>query len=124
MASRAISWWNPNTSGSVSTSSPLSTAARSRSMRWSSEVSVTAASTSNGTRRPSSDAAATMRRTSGSRSSYCERTSSLTVHGSGVSSTSQVGCAGDAAISSSRKNGLPPVRRCSASVVRNVGSSP
>ena len=82
---------------------------------------VTAARRSNDTRRPSTAAARTMARTSGSRSSSSALTSSDTVHGSGASS-SPAGISPAADTSSSRKNGFPPVRTWRASTARNDGS--
>ena len=91
-------------------------------MRSASDAPVTAASRSNGTRRPSTAAARTISRTSGSKSSSSALTSSDTDHGSGAS-PSAAGISPAAETSSSRKKGFPPVRVCRASTVRYDGSS-
>ena len=122
MASRARSWWKLKTSASVSTSRPPSTARRRWSIRSASDAPVTEASRSNGTRRPSTDAATTTLRTSGSSPSTWLCTTSATVHGRGASSKASPPRSLALATSSSRKNGLPPVRVWSASTARNDGS--
>ena len=124
MASRVRSWRKPKTSGSISVSSPRAMRSRSTAIRSASSRPVTAASTSNVTRRPRTAAVSITVRPAASSSSTWSCTASARFHGRGAEPRSSRATPPDASSSSSRKNGLPPLRAVSASTTRAEGWLP
>ncbi|WP_249713793.1 hypothetical protein [Rhizomonospora bruguierae] len=113
-----------NSSSPDSVSTPRSTSSRSAAISPSSPVPVTVASRSNGTRWPSTAAASTIRRTGAGSPSTWRRSTSARLHGSGRSSSDSRSSPSCPRSNSSRKNGLPPVRRCSAATARYGAGRP
>ena len=125
MASATRAWENQNWSSLTSTTTPASTSERSASMRSASDASVTTSNASNEADRPYTASASTTCRRPWARPASCWRTASSSDQGSSASSRSAtIGRGPTTRISSSTTNGIPALRRCSASMKADDGWPP